>query len=297
MLEWNDLSVLLAVARAGTLSGAARHLGLNHSTVFRKVNAIEERTGVRFFDRLPNGYRITQAGEAAMRCAERIESEVHTLGREILGQDMRLQGNLRVTAMEGLASVVLPGPLTEFSRRHPGLCIEIVGTSSALDLNRREAEVAIRATRKPPETSFGRRICDFKFGIYCAPSYLEGREDVPLEQRDWCFLQGTAGWLVPTLWKKQTDAEARVVMTCSSTFGVVEAAASGAGMTLLPSYVGEPDSRLIRAGGLVPNLTLHLWLLTHPDLRHTARVRAVMDFLYEVLLERRDAFDPSPDPS
>src|SRR5690606_25420775 len=116
----------------------------------------------------------------AVRCAERIESEVQALGREILGQDMRLQGHVRVTAMEGLASLVLPGALAEFSRRNPGVTIEIVGTLSALDLSRREAEVAVRATRKPPESSFGRKICSFRFGFYAAPRYLEGREDVPL---------------------------------------------------------------------------------------------------------------------
>lgn len=291
MLEWNDLAVILAVGRAGTLSGAARHLGLNHSTVFRKVGAIEERSGVRFFDRLPDGYRLTEAGEAAVRCAERIESEVQALGREILGRDMRLQGHVRVTAMEGLASLVLPGPLAEFSRRHPGVSIEIVGTASALDLSRREAEVAVRATRKPPESSFGRKICSFRFGIYAAPRYLEGREDVPLAQRDWCMLQGTADWLVPAVWKKRSDAEGRTVMTASSIVGVVEAVAVGAGMALLPSYVGEPDPRLVRVGTFLEHLTLHLWLLTHPDLRHTARVRTLMDFLHEVLLERRAIFE------
>jgi DNA-binding transcriptional LysR family regulator len=291
MLEWNDLEVILAVGRAGTLSGAARHLGVNHSTVFRKVNAIEERVGVRFFDRLPSGYRMTQAGEAARSCAERIESEVHALGREILGQDMRLQGHVRVTAMEGLASRVLPGPLAEFSRRHPGLSIEIVGTASALDLSRREAEVAVRATRNPPESSFGRKICSFRFGIYGAPRYLEGRRDVPLEQLEWCWLQGVASWLVPSIWKKRKDVDEHTVMTGSSIISVLEAVAAGAGVALLPTYVGEPDDRVVRVT-LQDNLTLQLWLLTHPDLRHTARVKALMDFLHDVLLDRRTLFDP-----
>jgi DNA-binding transcriptional LysR family regulator len=238
-LEWNDLAVVLAVGRAGTLSGAARHLGLNHSTVFRKVNAIEERVAVRFFERLPNGYRLTEAGEAAVACAERIESEVHSLGREILGQDTRLQGHVRVTAMEALASLVLPGPLAAFSRRHPGVSIEIVGTRSSLDLSRREAEVAVRATRKPPETSFGRKICSFRFGIYGSPDYLEGKENMPPSQLDWCLLQGIAHWFVPSIWKKRTDADERTVMTGSSIISVVEAAAAGAGITPLPTYLGD----------------------------------------------------------
>ncbi|WP_455197936.1 LysR family transcriptional regulator, partial [Kaarinaea lacus] len=91
-LEWSDLTVILAICRAGSLSGAARTLGHNHSTIFRKINAIEDKTGVRFFERLPDGYLMTEAGQTALRYAERIESEVHALGREVLGQDMRLQG-------------------------------------------------------------------------------------------------------------------------------------------------------------------------------------------------------------
>jgi len=291
MLEWNDLALILAVGRAGTLSGAARQLGVNHSTVFRKVNAIEERVGVRFFDRLPTGYRATQAGEAAVSCAERVESEVHTLGREILGQDTRLHGHVRVTAMEGLTSMVLPGPLAEFSRLHPGLTIELVGTPAALDLSRREAEVAVRATRKPPDASFGRKIGDFRFAMYAAPSYLERAQDIDLDQRDWCLLQGLAAWLVPTVWKDLKSAEARVVLSGSSIICVVEAAAAGAGMTALPAYIGEADDRLVRVGGPLEDRTLQLWLLTHPDLRHTARVKALMDFLYDFLRERKAIFD------
>lgn len=290
-IEWSDLAVILAVGRAGTLSGAARHLGVNHSTVFRKVNAIEERVGVRFFERLQSGYRTTEAGEAAVRTAERIESEVHALGREILGQDMRLQGHVRVTAMEGLASLVLPGPLAELSRQHPGLSIDIVGTASTLDLSRREAEVAVRATRKPPESAFGRKICKFRFGIYGAPAYLEDRGDVPVAQQDWCLLGGIVAWMVPAMWKQRKDADERIVMTGSSIVSVVEAVAAGAGLTLLPTYVGDVDDRIVRAAPLLDGLTLDLWLLTHPDLRHTARIKVLMDFLYEQLLERRWMFE------
>lgn len=291
MLEWSDLAVILAVGRAGTLSGAARHLGLNHSTVFRKVNAIEERLGVRFFERLPSGYQLTESGEAAVRCAERVESEVHSLGREILGRDTRLQGHVRVTTMEGLASLVLPGPLAEFSRLHPGLTLEIVGTAAPLDLSRREAEVAVRATRKPPEASFGRKVCDFRFGIYGSPEYLEEHEDVPLAELDWCFLQGIVQWMVPSIWKKRKDADDHAVVTASSIVAVVGTAVAGAGVTLLPCYVGEADARLVRVGEPLEPLTLQLWLLTHPDLRHTARVRALIDFLYDFLLERRGLFE------
>lgn len=291
LLEWNDLSLILAVGRAGSLSGAARHLGVNHSTVFRRLGAIESRTGVRFFDRLPSGYQMTEAGEAAASCAERIESEVHVLGREILGQDTRLRGHIRVTAMETMAALVLPGPLADFSRRHRGLSIEIGGTAAALDLSRREAEVAIRATRKAPDASFGRKICKFRFGLYSTPDYLEANRDVPVQEMDWCVLRGIEGWMVPSVFKRAEDFNARVRLTGASIVSVVEAVASGAGITLLPSYAGALDDRLVQHGEFLERLTLDLWVLTHPDLKETVRVRALMDFLYEVLLERKEMFE------
>ena len=168
-LEWNDLAIILAICRAGTLSGAARTLGHNHSTIFRRINAIEDKTSVRFFERLPDGYRMTEAGQIAMRYAERIENEVHALGREVLGQDMRLQGKIRVTAPEGITMQITPRLFAEFCRLNSGVSIEMTGGSFALDLSRREADVAIRATAKPPDTSLGRKICDFRFCIYSSP--------------------------------------------------------------------------------------------------------------------------------
>jgi DNA-binding transcriptional LysR family regulator len=259
--------------------------------VFRKVNAIEERTGVRFFDRLPSGYRMTEAGEAAMACGERVENEVHALGREILGQDLRIAGHVRVTAPEGLVALTLPVALTEFSAQHPDVSIELVGTASALSLSRREAEVAIRATRRPPDLSLGKKVCTFRVAVYASPDFLKRHEGVPLAALDWCLLGGIIDWLVPLVWKKRQDADEHVVLSTSSVVSSTEAAAAGLGVTLLPCYMGEPDDRLVVVGEPLEALTLELWVLTHPDLRHTARVRVLMDFLHEYLLQRRQIFE------
>lgn len=293
VLEWSDLSVILAICRAGSLSGAARALRVNHSTVFRKLNAIEEKTGVRFFERLPDGYAMTDAGRTAMQYAERIEAEVHALGREVLGQDLRLQGRVTVTAMEGLAIGVLPGLLAAFRLRHPEVVIELVGSVAALDLARREADVAVRATRKPPDTSLGRKVCDFRFAVFAARGYLEGSVGVPLAEHDWSFITGTAGWLVPLIWKKQAEADARTVFSSSLSMAVINAVAEGMGLTLLPCYLGDTDDRLVRVTEAFEPLTLELWLLTHADLRHTARVKALMAYLYELLNKDTDLFDGS----
>jgi DNA-binding transcriptional LysR family regulator len=290
-LEWSDLSVILAVCRAGSLSGAARALRLNHSTVFRKINAIEDRTGVRFFERLPDGYAMTDAGRTAMHYAERIEGEVHALGREVLGQDMRLQGKITVTAMEGFAAQVAPRLVAEFCRRHPEVAIEMVGSVAALDLVRREADIAIRATRKPPDTSLGKKICNFRFAVFSSPQYLKGKAGVPLAEHAWSFISGSEAWLVPLVWKKKAQVEARTVFSSSLTMAVINAAAEGMGVTMLPCYLGDVDRRLVRVTETIEPLTLELWILTHPDLRHTARVKALMGYLYDALKQEAELFE------
>ena len=290
-LEWNDLMVILSICRTGTLSGAARTLGNNHSTIFRKINAIEEKTGVRFFERLPEGYAMTDAGMTAMRYAERIESEVHALGREVLGQDMRLQGKVRVTAPEGMSIQVLPGLFSEFCRLNPEVSIDITGGSSALDLSRREADLAIRATSKPPDTSLGRKVCDFRFAIYSTPQYLKEHKDVPLQEQSWCFIQGSDEWLIPVIWKKKSQCAQRTIFSSSVAMAVLNAAGEGLGFTLMPCYLADADDRLVRVTDPLEPLTLELWILTHPDLRHTARVKALMAFLYEALKSEQDLYE------
>jgi DNA-binding transcriptional LysR family regulator len=289
-LEWSDLAVILAICRAESLSGAARTLGQNHSTVFRKINAIEQKTGVRFFERLPHGYLMTGAGETAMRYAERIESEFHALGREVLGQDMRLQGRLRLTCPDGMASDIAPAMIAAFCSDHPDLSIDLVPSSSAVDLSRREAEVAVRATSKPPEASFGRRICDFRFALYSSRAYLDRNPGLALSDHDWCLIDGIVGWLVPLVWKNAEQGERRTIFKSRASKAVLSAAGEGMGTTAMPCYLGDADERLVRVSDTLSHLDMGLWVLTHPDLRHTARVRALMAFMAEALGRREGLF-------
>ncbi|MHA3976206.1 LysR family transcriptional regulator [Halovulum sp. GXIMD14794] len=287
-LEWGDLAIILAIGRAGSLSGAARTLGKTHSTIYRNIKAIEARTGVRFFDAFDNGYVPTDAGRTALEHAERVESEVHALGREILGHDTRLSGRVRVTCPEAFASEHAPGLLAEFIRAHPEIRIDVSPGHGALDLNRREAEIAIRATKAAPETAYGRRICAFRFALYASPRYISGMPDRPLSEQAFCLIEGTAGWLVPLVWKSRDEGDAQAVFQCRTTRAVQNAGAEGLGLTFLPCYVGDPDTRLLRVSDPVESLDMQLWVLTHPDLRNTARVRALMAHLYDALGARAD---------
>ncbi len=289
-LEWNDLKVILAIGRAGSLSGAARRLGQTHSTVFRRINAIEERTGVRFFDRFSSGYAPTRAGETAMEYGERVEKEFAALGLEVLGQDTALRGRIRLTSMDAFASDIAPGIVAGFCAEHPEIHVDLSPGIGAVDLSRRQAEVAIRATRKPPEIAFGRRICDFRFALYASPAYLEAAPERPLAAHRWCLIEGTANWLVPLVWKTPEEGEARAFFQCSASRAVQNAAAAGLGLTMMPCYAGDGDPRLVRVSGTVAPLDLELWVLTHPDLQRTARVRALMSYLYDALEADADLY-------
>ena len=289
-LEWSDLSVILAICRAESLYGAARILGQTHSTVFRKITSIEEKTGVRFFDRTRRGYVMTDAGRTAMEYAERVESEFHALSLEVLGQDKELRGRIRVTSPEAFAEEHAPGIISRFCARYPETQIDLIPGHGAMDLNRREAEVAIRATKSPPETSFGKRVCDFRFALYASPAYLAKTSELPLTERKFCLIDGTIGWLVPHVWKSKEEGERNVVFQCRASRAVQNASAEGIGIAFLPCYVGDADNRLERASETLDHLDMEFWVLTHPDLKNTARVRAFMTHLYGELTAQADLF-------
>ncbi|MCV2879344.1 LysR family transcriptional regulator [Sedimentimonas flavescens] len=282
-LDWSDLAIILAIGRAGSLSGAARALGKTHSTIFRNITAIEEKTAVRFFDRFDTGYVPTDAGRLALQYAERVESEFHSMSREILGQDTRLSGRIRVTCPEVFASDHAPGLMARFMAEHPDIRVDVIPGHGAADLSRREAEVAIRATKAPPETTFGRKVCAFRFALYASPTYMERRADTPLAEHAFCLIEGTASWLVPVVWKSRQQGEDCAVFQCRASRAVQNAGAEGLGIAFLPCYVGDADPRLARVSDPLAHLDMQLWVLTHPDLRNTARVRAMMAFLYDTL--------------
>lgn len=287
-LGWDDLRTVLAVGRSGSLSGAARGLGVTHSTVFRRVAAIEKRLGARLFERMRSGYGLTPAGEAVMEAARRVENEVDTLERRITGQDIRLTGSLRVTTTDTLALSVLPTHLAEFRRRYPDIEIELAIGNPFVSLTRREADVAIRPTHEPPDTSVGRRLCDVATAFYAAAGTT-----LPTELGDhlWIMPDESLSHLPSAKWLRRHHPEARTALRCNSLLGLLTAATRGMGTAPLPCFLGDAEPGLVRLGPPQPEFTTGLWLLTHTDLRRTARVRAFLDFITEALTADRDLFE------
>lgn len=291
VLEWSDLNLVLAICRSGTLSGAARTLGINHSTVFRRINAIEEKLGVRLFDRLPMGYAMTEAGEAVLKSAERIENEVYGLSRQLVGRDLNLQGSLRVTAPDGLALNILTPYVTTFCQTYPDIQLNLSVTNSFLELSQREADVAIRFTRRPPESAVGRRVCKFAFSIYGSNEYLQHQAIDSLESYLWLMPGEGLEMLPVTKWLEKNYPGAKVVFRSNTFLSLFGAAKEGLGIAPIPCFLGDRDLTLKRLLKPPKELESELWLLIHPDLKYTARVRAFVDFLLESLQADKDLIE------
>ena len=289
-LEWNDLRLILAIGRTGSLSGAATELRNDHSTIFRKLNAIEKRTGARFFERLNGHYEITEVGSTALRLAESFENDVLGLERELVGRDTRLQGKIRISAAEGPAVNCLPKILASFRRRHPDVTLELVSEFGASDLARREADVALRITKSPPDSSLGRYVCDFAFCAYASTAYLERAGSRELADHDWIVFEPTAKWNVPLIFPSDEARDARTVLSTNSVHSAVAAAKAGIGALAMSAFLVDGSTDLIRIAGPFEELRLELWVLSHPDLRNTARVTALMDHLARQLRLDRGAF-------
>ncbi|HHX89890.1 MAG TPA: LysR family transcriptional regulator [Paracoccus sp.] len=279
--NWDDLRLFLAVARAGSLSGAARTIGVNHSTVFRRIAAFEEALGVRLFDRLPKGYALTAAGEEMQESALRVEEEIADLGRRVTGQDLRLSGVLRVTTVDMLAQGLLPRHLLAFRRAYPGIGIELTVGNATLNLTRREADVALRVGNQPPEALIGRRVGRLVFAVYGAAG--SGHTEAPLTEQPWIAFNAEHAPLVRELaaFLPGLRPEIRV----NSVAAAISAARAGIGLATLPCGIADLEPGLMRVAELPDSFTLDLWLLTHEDLRQTARIRAFLDFMAEALAQ------------
>lgn len=289
-LEWNDLNVILAIGRAGSLLGASKSLGQDHSTVFRRINAIEKKAGVRFFDRHAGGYQPTESGEIACRYAERIEGEFDGLNLEVLGRDAHFSGSVLITAPEGVATTLLPAPLKAFHERYPLVEIELIDSFQNLDLGRREADVAIRMTNAPPEDAIGYKLSDFRIAIYASTEYSKKAPDRPIAELPWIFIPAYKPFVFPNLWKNQACANEYIVLRTNSFIAGANAAAAGMGVIMLPCYRGDCDKRLVRLTPPLDWINWEVWILTHSELRNTARVKALMYYLREQFRAHQDLF-------
>ncbi|MFT0858538.1 LysR family transcriptional regulator [Ancylobacter sp. G4_0304] len=281
-LAWDDFRLIKAVADAKGLPAAAAQIGVNHSTVFRRLKQIEEALGNPLFERHRTGYALTPAGEELVALANRLDEEITTVGRKLAGREPAPSGELRVTTPDSLLIEMLMPMLAAFRQRYPEVRLDIVLSNQPLNLSKRDADVAIRATDSPPENLVGRRVARINWALYGLASDFPapGAADMEaLTTRDWISLGDGLGTLQAVKFVQDHVRPEKVVFKVNSVLGLAEAIEAGLGIGHIPCLMGDSRPALVRLAPPVDEFAADLWLLTHPDLRHSPRVRAFLDFL------------------
>ncbi len=289
-MNWDNLRIFLAVAREKSVRGAAADLGVSHSTISRRIDAFEQDLGVRLFERLPDGYVLTPFGEDMLQTARRLEDSVNGLERRVLGQDARLRGDLRVTMPDLLAAKLLMPDLVAFGEDYPDINLEVAISYTPFDLRRREADVAIRITRDPPEPLVGRKIITYARATYASRDYL-ARHDVEREPEKTAWIGWDDRSRHPRWVRDSAYPNAPVRGRLNNALVQLAAAKAGMGLAMLPCFMGDTEHDLLRVPPGRPEPAWDIWILTHEDLRATARVRAFMDYMAEAFLGHRDLLE------
>jgi DNA-binding transcriptional LysR family regulator len=282
-MQWDDLRVFLDVHRLGSHKRAARQLGIDPTTVGRRIAALESALGARLFLRTPERLQATPAGLKLLPHAQRMDAEALEAERALLAADTRLEGSLRVTAPDGFVHYVLLPALAEFRRQHPRLAIDLRADTRILDLSRREADVAVRLVRPKGPALVARRLGEMRLSLFASQPYID-RRGAPrtlaaLAAHDFIGFDASVDDLPQTRWLRRALPDPRYVVRATSTTVQVLACVEGHGIALLPLFIAAREPRLRR---LMPRLVgpaREMWGVTHADLRGNARTTAFLGWL------------------
>ena len=287
MYDWNDLRYFLELTRQGKLVRAAARLQVDHTTVSRRITALEKQLDVRLFDKSPQGYKLTDAGLRLLPLAEQIETQSNQLYQEIAGKDTRLGGTVRVAAPEALGTQVIAGHITEFREQHPDIEIELVAETRRMSLSKREADILISFSRPESGRLVAWKLCDYRLRLYGARSYLARYP--PITGPDDFSQHGFVSYIddlieMPELrFLDNTIKNARVVFRSTNVSAQYNAILNGIGLGLVHCFMAHREDRLQVVLPADISVERTYWLLVHEDLRQVARVDAVCKFLTRIL--------------
>lgn len=282
-LNWDNLRYVLMVANKGSIAAAARELKVNRTTVLRRLNAFQEILQCRIFERADSGYALTPEAEKMIDAAREVESTLFNMQRQIAGRELKLEGELRVTTTDTFMVALIAPHLASFHRQHPNIVVEVLMTNNILDLNRRDADVAIRPTRMPDSNLVGKRVCDVDFAVYASNDYLQSVDAGRPFALKWIGFDNSLLASPPGVWFEANVPASQVCMRVDSFVGVKIAVEHGIGLALLPRFLGDSCASLQPLDVTTAELTVGLWLLSHPDLARSARVHAFIDHFSEAL--------------
>lgn len=288
--DWDDVRVLLALVRARTLSGAAIQLGVNPSTVGRRLDALEDALGTRLFDRTPDGVTPTVASGQLLEHAEKLERAAHAMSGVAQGFETRAEGAVRITAPPGVAEYFLAPALLHLLGRYPDIRVELDASVRNLDLTRREADLALRAVRPESGDLVAMKIADEQDRLFASPGYAEELGTLRgLGDARWIGWERDLAYLPSARWLNERVPEAKVVLRTNSIGAQLGAAEAGLGVVVLPDSYGKRRaltavrlSPALRAS-LPPTPRQSLWLIGHRAARKIPRIAAVWDTILDVL--------------
>ena len=286
--DWNDLQSFLAMARAGRLTAAARRMGVDHSTLSRRISALEDAMQVKLFERRPAGFVLTPEGEALLADAEEIETLTVRMGARLRAEAAPLTGNVRIGTPEGFGTYFLAPKLVHLSSKHPDLSIELVANARSFSMSKREADIAVSMTSPAQGRVYARKLVDYGLGIYASAGYLALHPHIANRQQlsahRWIGYVDDLIWTDELDYLPMVDRNIQPRLHISNVISQLAAVAGGAGLGVLPHFMARDYPRLVQVLPTEVHLTRSYWLITHPDTHDLARIRTCTEFLAEQAL-------------
>jgi DNA-binding transcriptional LysR family regulator len=292
--DWNDLRSFLAVARSGRLTVAAARTGQDHTTLSRRIGALEHALAAKLFDRSPSGYTLTEQGERLMPIAEEMERMALGARETVGGTATSVEGTVRIGSPEGFGSYFLAPRIAPLKATYPQLTVQLVASSGAFSLSKREADVVVSVSRPPAGRINVSKLIDYDLGLYAAPSYLEGAPALASAEdlQNHLFVSYIGDLLhFPELDMLQHVAPHAVTSVESSNLvAQLRATLAGAGLCVLPGFLAAEVTGLVRVLAEEVSLTRALWLVVHQDLAELARVKVAVRFIRDAVEADRAVF-------
>jgi DNA-binding transcriptional LysR family regulator len=292
--DWNDLRAFLAVARGGRLTAAAARLGVDHSTLSRRIAALEHSLKAKLFDRSPSGYALTDEGRRLLPIGEEVERLAIGAAETVGGSSASVAGTVRIGSPEGFGSYFLAPRIARLNDRHPRLKIQLVAASAVFSLARRDADIVISVSRPPAGRLTVSKLIDYDLGLYAASAYLEGAPAIASSED--LFRHRFVSYIGELLHFPELDFLQHVApggttsVESSNLVAQLRATLAGAGLCVLPAFLAGEQPGLVRVLPGEISLTRSLWLTVHQDLAELARVRAAVGFIKEEVEKSKGLF-------
>ena len=299
--HWDDFRFLLAIVRGGTVSAAAKQLGVDHTTVIRHVDRLERHLSAKLFDRRKTGYLLTEAGQRVADSAEAMESTVVANQELIGGSKAHLTGTVRIGAPDGFGTHFLAPRLTGLADLYPDLDLQLVATARLFSLSKREADIAISLELPKEGHIVGRKLADYSLGLYAAPAYLD--RFPPITCRDDLTAHRFIGYIEELLYTPELDYLPQVSpkisarLRSANLIAQFNATLSGFGIAVLPHFMAHGDQRFQPVLPDSVSIQRKFWLLMHADSKDLARIRTVADYIHATVERERGLFNPATSPA